>query len=155
MNWLRNIRAAVGLGLLWAIVWAPVGVLIGTTIVDPDGSMDEPWLLVGAYPGFLCGAVFASLVRAAAKRRRLVELTLPQAASWGAASGLLVLLVFLLGMNAGLGTWSGGHTPWPLIAAVTGVIVLGSALSASASHSLARWRNNSANLGPDCPPPRP
>ncbi len=31
MNWLRNIRAAVGLGLLWAIVWAPVGVLIGTT----------------------------------------------------------------------------------------------------------------------------
>ena len=50
---LRNIRGAVGMGLLWAVAWAPVGVLIGA-IVDPNESTDEPWLMVGLVPGFLC-----------------------------------------------------------------------------------------------------
>ncbi len=53
-NWLRRIRGAVLMGLTWAVVWAPIGVLIGM-IVDPDESMDEMWFAVGGYPGFLCG----------------------------------------------------------------------------------------------------
>jgi hypothetical protein len=27
--------------------------------VDPGDSMDEPWLMVGMLPGFLCGGSFA------------------------------------------------------------------------------------------------
>ena len=56
-TWLRRIRGAVLMALTWAVVWAPVGVLIGM-IVDPSDSMDEMWVAIGAYPGFLCGAVF-------------------------------------------------------------------------------------------------
>ena len=39
-KWLRRIRGAVLMGLIWAVVWAPVGVLIGW-IVDPTGAMDD------------------------------------------------------------------------------------------------------------------
>ena len=56
-KWLRRIRGALGMGLTWAMVWAPVAVLIGTQIVDPDDSMDEMWWMIGALPGFLSGVV--------------------------------------------------------------------------------------------------
>ncbi len=52
-TWLRRIRGAVLMGLTWAVVWAPVGVLIGM-IVDPSDSMEEMWVAVGAYPDFSC-----------------------------------------------------------------------------------------------------
>ncbi len=63
------------MGLTWAVVWAPVGPLIGM-IVDPDGSKDEPWAAVGAYPGFLCGVVFSMVLWIAEGRRRFDELSL-------------------------------------------------------------------------------
>lgn len=138
-NWLRNIRGAVGMGLLWAVAWAPVGVLIGA-IVDPDESMDEPWVMVGTFPGFLCGVLFVMLLRLAEGRRRLDELTLPRAAAWGAVSGLLAPVLFVLAIAAGLGTWKGGHIQRALIAVITGATILGSALAASVSVALARWR---------------
>ena len=137
-NWLRNIRSAVGMGLLWAVAWAPIGVLIGA-IVDPDESMDEPWVMVGTLPGFLCGVLFVALLRLA-DRRRLDDLTLPRAAAWGAVSGLLVPVVWVLAIAAGLGTWNRGHIQWTLIAVITGATILGSALAASVSLALARWR---------------
>jgi len=51
-NWLGRIRGAVLMGLAWGVAWAPLGVLLGW-FVDRDGSMDEMWVAVGAYPGFL------------------------------------------------------------------------------------------------------
>lgn len=138
-NWLRNIRDAIGVGLLWAVAWAPVGVLIGA-IVDPDESMDEPWVAVGAFPGFLCGVLFITLLRLAEDRGRRNELSLPRAAACGAVSGLLVPVLFVLAMAAGLGTWKGGHIPWAPMAVITGATILGSALSAALSLALTRWR---------------
>jgi len=135
---LRIIRDAAGMGVLWAVAWAPVGVLIGT-IVDPDESMDEPWVMVGMLPGFLCGVLFLALLRLA-EGRRLDELTLSRAAAWGAVSGLLAPVLWVLAIAAGMGTWRGGHIQWALIAVITGVTILGSALAASVSLALARWR---------------
>ncbi len=57
------------MALTWAVVWAPVGVLIGR-IVDPNDSMEEMWVAVGAYPGFLCGTVFSAVLGIAEGRRR-------------------------------------------------------------------------------------
>src|SRR5918999_1910465 len=74
-RWLRRIRGALLMGLTWAVAWAPIGVLVGM-IVDPDGSMDEMWPAVGAYPGFLSGVVFSVVLAIAARRRRLHELSL-------------------------------------------------------------------------------
>jgi hypothetical protein len=130
-KWLRRIRGAVLMGLTWAAVWAPVGVLIGM-IVDPDGSMDEMWVAVGAYPGFIGGVVFSAVLGIAARRHRFDELSLWRFAAWGAAAGLLVgLLPFALGeLNPEVPVWLPG--------VVTGSITLLSAVSAAGSLALAR-----------------
>ena len=86
----RAIGGAVATGLAWAAVWAPVAVVIGTMIVDPDDSIDEMWIVVGAYPGFLSGVVFSAVRGIAERGRGLAEVSLPRLAAWGAVSGLLV-----------------------------------------------------------------
>ena len=86
---LRNIGGAVRMGLAWAAVWAPVAVLIGAYIVDPDNSMDEMWILVGAFPAFLSGVIFFTLLRIA-DGRRFDNASLFRIAMWGALSGLMV-----------------------------------------------------------------
>ena len=131
-TWLKRVRGAVLLALAWAVVWAALGVLLGI-IVDPDGSMDEMWFLVGAYPGFLCAVVFWAMLGTAESRRRFDDLPLSRVAAWGAASGLLVgVLPFVLGTpNTDRPLWQ-----WGLL--IVCPITLMSAASAVASASLAR-----------------
>ena len=130
-RWLKRVRAAVIMGLAWAVVWAPVGVLIGI-VVDPDGSMDEMWVAAGAYPGFLGGVLFAAVLGIVAAHRRLDALSLRRFAAWGAGAGLLVgALPFALG------TGSGASPAW-LPAAIISTITVLSAVSAAGSLALAR-----------------
>lgn len=131
-KWLKRVRGAIAMGLTWAVVWAPIGVLIGM-IVDRDGSMDEPWLLIGAYPGFLGGVVFATVLGIAGRRHRFEELSIPRFAAWGAAAGLLVgSLPFAVSVS------SSGASQWLLGGIVIGSITLLSAASAGGSLALAR-----------------
>ena len=130
---LRRIRGAVVMGLTWAVAWALVAVLIGL-IVDPDGSMDEMWVAIGGYPGFLCGAVSSAVPGRAAGRRGLDELPLSRVGAWAAAAGLLVgVLPFALGEP------TSEIPPWQLGVAVVGSITLLSAVSAVASALLSRY----------------
>ena len=142
-KWLRRIGCAVLMGVTWAVVWAPIGVLIGM-ILDPDGSMDEPWVAVGAYPGFLCGAVFSAMVGIAKGHRRFDELSLLRVGAWGAVSGVLVgALPLVLGSteNAGLPAWLLG-------VAIIGSITLLSAVSAAGSLALAKWWRRKKSSAP-------
>jgi hypothetical protein len=140
-TWLRRIRAAVVMGLIWAAVWGPAGVLIGM-VVDPDGSMDEMWVAIGAYPGFLGGVVFATVLGIAARHRRFHELSLPRFAAWGAGAGLLVgALPFAMGEST---------TELPLSVlggVVMGTVTLLSAVSAAGSLALARMAERRELLG--------
>ena len=130
-QWARRIRGALGMGLIWAVVWGIVGVLLGL-VVDPDGSLDEMWVMVGGLPGLLGGVVFSAVLGMAARRRRLDELSLPGVARWGTAAGLLVgVLPFLIGD-------AGSASPRWLPAVVVGTITLLGALSAAGSLALAR-----------------
>jgi hypothetical protein len=131
---------------LWFIVWAPVGVLV-SLVVDPDGSMDEPWALITGYPGFLGGVVFSLVLAVAARHRRLEELTTVRVSAWGALAGALVGTVpFLIGTPTGrLPTW--------LLA--TGVITASTVLSASsAAGTLVIARRGERRLGANAPGPR-
>ena len=130
--WLRRIRGAVLMALAWAVVWAPVGVLAGM-ILDPSDSMDEMWLAVGAYPGFLCGAVFCAVLGVAEGRCRFDELSLSRVGVWGAVSGLLVgVLPFAAGtVNTALPLWL-----WGVV--IIGPVTLLSSVSAVVSALLAR-----------------
>jgi hypothetical protein len=131
-KWLRRIRGAVGMGLTWAVVWAVIAVLIGL-IVDPDGSMDEMWPAIGAYPGFLGGVLFSAVLAVAARRRRLEELSISRVAAWGAAAGLLVgVLPFTVGEP------TSDRPVWILASVVIGTITLLSAGSAAGSLALAQ-----------------
>lgn len=130
-QWARRARSAVVMGLVWAAAWAPIAVLLGL-VLDPDGSMDEPWLLIGAFPGFFGGVTFALVLGLLARRRRLEELSLPRTAGWGALAGVIVGVVpFLLGTPApGLAWW--------FAPVVIGTVALLASLSAAASLALAR-----------------
>jgi|SRR5688572_5507387 len=131
-KWLRRIRAAVTMGLLWAVPWAIVAVLIGM-IVDPDGSMDEMWPLIGAYPGFLGGVLFSVVLSVAERRRNLSELSVRRFGAWGAVAGLVIGVVPFL-----LGTPSADIDVARLATVVIGSFTLMSAASAAGSLALAR-----------------
>jgi hypothetical protein len=132
-HWFKHVGRAIGLGFAWAVVWAPVAVLIGTTIVDPDNSMDEMWVAVGAYPAFLSAVVFFGMVATAERRRRFDELSLARAAAWGALAGILVGVVPFT-----IGTPTSSVPLWQLGLAAIGSIALMSMLSAVVSVLLAR-----------------
>ena len=132
-KWPKRIGRALRLGLIWAVVWAPIAILIGTLIIDPDNSMDEMWVAIGAYPGFLCGAIFTATLMIAESGRSLAELSLARVASWGALAGLLVgVFPFTVG------TSTSALPLWQLGVLVIGSITLMSALSAVASRLGAR-----------------
>jgi hypothetical protein len=127
-KWLRRIGGAFGVGLAWALAWAPVAVVIGIGIIDPDESMDEMWFVIGAYPGFLCGVIFSAVLAIVERGRRLDELPFSRIALLGAASGLSVGLV-----PFALGEPTTTVPLWQLVGGFAGAVVLLSTLSAMAS----------------------
>jgi hypothetical protein len=133
-----RISRAFMMGLAWAVAWMPIGLLIGF-IVDRDGSMDEPWIAAGTYPGFFCGVVFSAMVGTAADRGRLRALSLPLAGARGLVSGLLVgglwVVVALLS----------DPPKWLLNVVVVGALTLLSAVSGVGAALLARMLKNRAS----------
>jgi hypothetical protein len=134
--WLRNIRRAFLMALTWAALWAPLGVLLGM-IMDPDGSMDEPWIALGASPGFLCGLVFCAVLGVISRQRRLAELSVAQVGTWGAVSGLLVMAPLFTGL---LGTPNTEHALWQARYVIAGAVIVLSSISAIGSVLLARTK---------------
>ncbi|MEP6835755.1 MAG: hypothetical protein ABJB74_20375 [Gemmatimonas sp.] len=139
-HWLKRARGAIGMGVIWALVWAPLAILIGTRIIDPTDAMDEMWWMVGAIPGFLSGVTFSIVLGIAGRRRKLNELSVKRTAGWGAVAGALIgCLPFLLGDTGG--------RPWILLAGgvVSSITVL-SAASAAGSLALAQRAEKRALL---------
>ena len=132
-KWLRRIRGALLMGITWAVLWAPVGLLIGM-IVDPTGAMDEPWIAVGTFPGFLGGVMFSIVFGIAARRRKLGELSIKRVAAWGIVAGLVIgSLPFLLGDQG-----PNVERVWLLPLVIVSSITFLSAASAAGSLALAR-----------------
>lgn len=92
-KWLRRIRGAVGVGLLWAVGWGLVGFLVMETFVDPDGRIADIWPMVLGIPGFLGGVIFSVMLGMADGRRRFDELSLARFGVWGAVTGAFLGLL--------------------------------------------------------------
>jgi hypothetical protein len=137
MTWLRHIRRAFFSAVIWGVLWAPLGVITGI-LWDPSDSMDEPWIALGAYPGFLCGLVFCLVLAIADKRRSLEEISPARAAAWGALSGVLVMAIPMTGL---LGTPNTEHPFWQWRFAIVAAVILLSVISAVASVLLAKTAN--------------
>ena len=139
-KWWRRIRGAAATGLLWAVVWAPMAVIIGTQLIDPTDSMDEMWVMVGALPGFVSGVIFSGILGIAAHRRRLDELSVRRTGAWGALSGSITgIIPFLIG--------SANGNAWLLAAIIIPTFAVVSGLSAAASLALAQ--RGDASVAPE------
>ena len=145
-QWPRRIRGAVLMGLTWALVWGVAAVLMGM-IVDPDGSMDEMWVAVGAYPGFLGGVAYSAVLAIADRRRGIDELSLSRVGAWGAVTGLL-----LGALPFALGSPTSALPPWLLGAVVVVPATVLGAASACASLAVARLAGGRDALGAGADP---
>ena len=120
------------MALTWAVVWAPFGPLLGF-IFDRHGTMDEPWVLVGALPGFLCGLLFSVFLGTTERKRSIHQLSLARIAAWGAVGGFLLMTALSF-----LGTPNTGHPFWKARFFIVAGVTLLSGASAAGSLWLAR-----------------
>ena len=96
-KWLRRIRGAIGMGLIWAIAWFGVGMvmLLGLLLVTGSTGADVPYPLgFGAF-GFVAGVTFSGVLGLVEGRRRFDQMSLPRFAGWGAVGGFLLSAVFV------------------------------------------------------------
>jgi hypothetical protein len=136
---LKSIGSAIGLGLAWFLVAAFIALIVFEGLVDPDGKIADIWPAVLGYPAFFGGLTFFTLVRMLERSRRLHEVSLPRAATWGALSGPVLMALFVLGMATGvLGDFKGDRIPWLGMAQVTGIMVPAFAVAGCLSVWMAR-----------------
>jgi hypothetical protein len=138
-RWLKRLRGALGMGLIWALTWAATGVLIGATSLIVPGPFwdaffavfDAPLPALGV-PGFVGGVLFSLVLGVAGRRRRFHELSLPRFAVLGAIGGLLLSLIPAIALAEASGS------ALRLVALIAVPLTGMSALSASGTLLLAR-----------------
>jgi hypothetical protein len=97
-KWLRRIRGAIGMGLIWALAWFGAGMIL-LLIVGPDAA-DVPFPLGFGMLGFFAGVSFSAVLVLAEGRRSFDQMSLPRFAGWGAVGGLLLSGLFVLAVAA-------------------------------------------------------
>jgi hypothetical protein len=124
-KWLRHIRGAIGMGIIWAAAWAGAGVVLA---VATRFQADAPFPLIFGSLGFFAGVTFSAFLALTEGRRRFDQMSLPRFAGWGAIGGLLLSALFGKAASLGLGN----------MLAIAPTFALASAVCASASLALAR-----------------
>lgn len=88
---LRRVRAIIGLGLIWALVWLPSGLLLGLVMRGISQSVPRSiplwYVVIWTCLGASSGAVFAILLATMERNRTLGELSPQRLALWGAIAG--------------------------------------------------------------------
>ena len=90
-NWLRRIRGAIGMCLIWGVAWSAAG-LVPRWLFGFD--TDVPFPLVFGVLGFIAGLTFAGLLVLTERRRTFDQMSFPRFAAWGAVGGVLLSAVF-------------------------------------------------------------
>jgi hypothetical protein len=99
-KWLRRIRGAIGMGLIWATAWLGAGLIL--LLIVGVGAADVPFPLFFALLGFLAGVTFSGVLGIVEGRRRFDQMSLPRFAAWGGVGGFLlsVALAAVVGWDA-------------------------------------------------------
>lgn len=137
-TWLKRFRGAIGVGLTWAVGWTVVGMatmLFAGAVLGLNTDVVDIWIPVFAYPAFLGGVTFSTVLGIAGRRRRLDEMSLRQFAGWGALGGVVLMVPIVVG--AGLK---------PLFLIIGSIVTLLCAGSAAGSLALARRAEDRALL---------
>lgn len=128
-KWLRRIRAAIGMGLVWGVAWAAAG---GVLARLPGFDSDLPLPLLFAQLGFVSGLIFAAILVGIEGRRGLERTSIPRFAAWGAASGLLLSGIFVVGAILR------GVAPWGELLVFSLPLAMAGAVCAAGSLAVAR-----------------
>jgi hypothetical protein len=102
MLFLRKIRGAVGIALLWSVAWAITGMLTGLyrAIAAPDGLVRFYLRTLPIYSinwalfGFVFGMAFSLAFALIERRSSLATLSLVRVAAWGALAPNALLFLF-------------------------------------------------------------
>lgn len=120
----RRIRAAIGMGLTWGAAWSAAGMLLARV---PGFYSDLPFALLFAPLGFLCGLIFSAILVGIEGRRGIDRTSLWRFAGWGAAGGLLLSGIFVVGAALrGDAVWGEFLTFGPPLAMASAVCAAGS-----------------------------
>ena len=128
-KWGRRIRAAIGMGLTWALAWSGAGALLARV---PGFSSDLPFALLFAPLGFLTGIIFSGILVVIERRRRFDRVSVSRFAGWGAVSGLLLSGIFAVAAALR------GESLWGEFLVFGPPLTIGSAVCAAGSLAMAR-----------------
>jgi hypothetical protein len=103
-SWGRRIRAAIGMGLTWAVAWSGAAALLARV---PGFQTDLPLAFLFAPLGFVTGVIFSGILVGIEGRRGFERASLSRFAGWGAASGLLLSGIFVAAAALRGGDWWG------------------------------------------------
>jgi hypothetical protein len=121
---LRRIRAAIGMGLVWAAAWSAAGALLARV---PGFYSDLPFALLFAPLGFVTGIIFSGILVVIEGRRRFDRMSLARFAGWGVVSGLLLSGIFVVDAALrGASVWREFLTFGPALAMASAVCAAGS-----------------------------
>ncbi len=139
-KWLKRIRGALGMGLIWAAAWFGAGMIFlsgllvfGTPPLGTGLAALVANSVLLAVAGLIGGTAFSVVLGIAEGRRRFDEMSLLRFAGWGAVGGLSYV-------GALFGIWGGPFTLEGVL--VTGVVMLMAAGSAAGSLALARMADD-------------
>ena len=124
-KWLRRIRGAMGMGIIWGAAWSVAGFVLA---VVTRFQADAPFPLVFGVLGFFAGMTFSVFLALAEGRRRFEEMSLSRFAAWGAVGGVALSTVFAKAASFG----------WGELVTIAPTFALASAVCASGSLALAR-----------------
>ena len=124
-KWLRRIRGAIGMGVIWGAAWSVAGIVLAAAT---GFKADAPFPLIFGVLGFIAGVIFSAFLAVTEGHRRFDQMSLPRFAGWGAAGGLLLSAVFAKAASLG----------WGDVLAIAPTFALASAICASASLAVAR-----------------
>src|SRR4051812_38769693 len=128
-KWGRRIRAAIGMGVIWGAAWFGAGTLLARV---PGLYSDLPFALLFAPLGFVTGIIFSGILVGIEGRRGFDRMSLSRFAGWGAASGLLLSGIFVVGAVLR------GGAPWGEFLVFGPPLAIASAACAAGSLALAR-----------------
>jgi hypothetical protein len=137
-KWGRRIRAAIGMGLTWGAAWFAAGILLARV---PGFYSDLPFALLFAPLGFVTGIIFSGVL-VGIGGRGFDRMSLSRFAGWGAASGLLLSGIFVVGAALR------GGSMWGEFLVFGPALAMAGAVCAAGSLALARRAERRDLLGP-------
>jgi predicted Kef-type K+ transport protein len=128
-QWGRRIRAAIGMGLTWGVVWSGAGALLARV---PGFYSDLPFALLFAPLGVVTGIIFSGILVVVERRRRFDRVSIPGFAASGALSGLLLSGIFAVAAALR------GQSAWGEFLVFGPPLTMASAVCAAGSLAMAR-----------------